>query len=238
MNMIKTISALAMALCVSIAAWAEPKDYCIEVGNFYELNVLNNLNVDYRFSTDSAGLAVFTAEPDVAHVLMFSNNKKGHLFVQVADENIPFDQLPRVTVYSSELTQVYNGSRGLISILSLRPATKFTARTSENGGIKIIGLEAEEVQLNISTGKGTITVSGTCEKLNCKNVGTGTIEARELEAHNINCTIVGTGHIYCNSTGGELNLKGTGSGKVHYLGTPSKIKVRKLGSIKAIPITD
>ena len=237
MNIFKTIIAI-IALSITTTAQAQEKEYKVEVGNFYELNVNDNLSVDYRFSTDSAGYAVFTAQTDIAHSIVFSNSSKGKLTLQLNEVNLPANQLPIITLYSSELLQVNNKGKGSVNILQLRPVSKFTAKTFDNGTITVNGLDAEETSLNILTGKGTIKVSGTCQKLDCKNVGTGVIEARNLEAQEINCSIVGTGHIYCNSTGGPLVIKGTGSGKVHYKGTPSSIKLRKLGSIKALPITD
>ena len=48
---------------------------------------------------------------------------------------------------------------------------------------------------------------------------------------------MGTGNIGCNVYGGgELKVSGSGTGKVYYKGKPSNVKVRKLGTIKAIPI--
>lgn len=238
MNRLNTTLAIIAALCITTATQAQEKEYKIEVGNFCELSVTDNLSVEYRFSTDSAGYAVFTTQPDIAHAIVCTNNAKSKLSLQLSDKGITADKLPVITLYSTELLQVTNEGKGAVNILQLRPVSKFTAKTYNNGSITVNGLDAEEANLNILTGKGTIKVSGACQKLDCKNVGTGVIEARNLEADEINCSIVGTGHIYCNSTGGPLVIKGTGSGKVHYKGTPSSIKLRKLGSIKALPITD
>ena len=47
---------------------------------------------------------------------------------------------------------------------------------------------------------------------------------------------MGTGTIGCNVQGGELKVSGSGTGKVYYKGNPSKVTVRKLGTIKAIPM--
>ena len=238
MNRLNTTLAIIAALCITSVAQAQEKEYKIEVGNFCELSVTDNLSVEYLFSTDSAGYAVFTANPDLAHAIVLSNSTKGKLTLRLSDDNLKNSKLPVITLYSTELLQVTNEGKGDVNIRQLRPVSKFTAKTFDNGSITVNGLDAEEASLNILTGKGNITVNGTCEKLECKNVGKGVIEARNLEAHSINCSIVGTGHIYCNSTGGPLVLKGTGSGKVHYKGTPSSIKLRQLGSLKALPITD
>ena len=47
---------------------------------------------------------------------------------------------------------------------------------------------------------------------------------------------MGTGSMGCHVNGGELKVSGSGTGKVYYKGTPSKVTVRKLGTIKAIPM--
>jgi hypothetical protein len=47
---------------------------------------------------------------------------------------------------------------------------------------------------------------------------------------------MGTGTIGCWVDGGELKVSGSGTGKVYYKGTPTKVTVRKLGTIKAIPM--
>ena len=47
---------------------------------------------------------------------------------------------------------------------------------------------------------------------------------------------MGTGTIGCKVNGGDLKVSGSGTGKVYYKGSPSKVTVRKLGTIKAIPM--
>ena len=50
--------------------------------------------------------------------------------------------------------------------------------------------------------------------------------------------LVGTGSIRCNVNDGPLSIKGSGTGKIYYRGTPTEIKSFQLGTIKAVPIKD
>ena len=47
---------------------------------------------------------------------------------------------------------------------------------------------------------------------------------------------MGTGRIGCHVNGGDLKVSGSGTGKVYYKGKPNNVTVRKLGTIKAIPM--
>ena len=62
---------------------SEPADYKLEVQDFTELKVTDNINVDYHCSADSAGWAFFTCPPEMATMLLFSNDKSC-LHIQVA----------------------------------------------------------------------------------------------------------------------------------------------------------
>ena len=67
-------------------------------------------------------------------------------------------------------------------------------------------------------------------------LGTGVIDAKQVIAHDVRCKLTGTGTARCHVDGGELRVKGIGTGKVLYRGTPSQVKVKKMGSVKAVPI--
>lgn len=209
----------------------------VNVGDFTSLKVNNNINVIYRANAEKAGTAEFYAAAGWTSKFIFGNDKKGQLSIQLADYTITTG-VPTVTVYSTTLQEVINQSDSTVTIDSIPPMPIFKAKTNNNGTITIHGLNTTTTELKEATGKGHIYADGVTENLECKLVGTGQIQALDLEAHTISCGISGSGHIYCHSSGGELKIKGIGSGKVHYKGSPSKIKLRKLGSVKAIPYTD
>ncbi len=66
-------------------------------------------------------------------------------------------------------------------------------------------------------------------------MGTGSIQADEMQADDVNCTLLGTGYIGCEPVK-SLNVKGV-NGKVYYRGTPAKIKNHSLG-VKLIPLDE
>ena len=104
------------------------------------------------------------------------------------------------------------------------------------GKIIARGLRASQLEMHILSGKGKIIASGKCDDLSLRLVGTGEIQADQVTATNVSCRIMGTGSIGCHVDGGQLKVNGSGTGKVYYKGTPSKVTVRKLGTIKAIPM--
>ena len=211
---------LAMCLALLVPATALAQRHQVQVGDFTHLTVIDDINVVYRCMPDSAGMAVVDCPQRVADNLIFSLNKKGRLSIQVTtDMALQCDaQLPTITVYSKQLDEAENAGDSTLTVY--QPATtdgNFKARLSDNGKIIVHGLKAVEACLDILTGRGTIV-------------------ADQVTATNVDCHIVGTGTINCNVNGGKLYVRGSGTGKVYYKGEPGKVTVRKLGTIKAIPM--
>lgn len=230
------IALCAMALIATSAGAQEQNKIELNVGDFTTLHVNNSINVVYRASEEKAGTAVFHAPNSMANIFIFNNDSKGKLSIQLTDYNFN-KNVPTITVYSSSLQEVVNQSDSTVTIDTIPQMPVFKAKTSNNGTIIIHGLNTLTTVLKEATGNGKIYADGTTEKLECKLVGTGLICALRLQAHDISCTMGGSGHIYCQSEGGYLKVKGFGSGKVHYTGTPSEVKVKKLGTLKALPYT-
>lgn len=231
-----TIILAALLMAATGASAQHIKHYVLNVGDFTQLQLVDKLEVDYASRADSAGYVTFDCDSRVSDNVLLKNNQKGKLtialIVDAAEQGIA---LPRLHVYSNVLREVVNDGNGTITVTHLAATPVFKAKVTNNGSITVPGLNTATLELTLDTGKGRITATGQTAKLQVKCVGTGCINALGVEARDIFARILGTGHIYCTSTGGELNLKGTGSGRLFYQGTPSKIKVHKLGSIKALP---
>ena len=232
----KRLAIMACLMLSFVALRAQVKTHTqVNVGDFTALNVGNSINVIYCANKEKAGVAEFDAPADKTNLFIFKNNE-GKLSVQLYDYSMTTD-IPTIRLYSSMLQEVVNQSDSTIIIERNESLPAFTAKTYNNGTIKIYGLNSTTTTLNETTGKGFIYVEGSTTTLKCHIVGTGSINALNLNASDISCALRGTGHVYCHSAGGKLNLKGIGSGKVYYTGTPSKISVKKLGSLKAVPYT-
>ncbi len=200
-------------------------DYKLNVQDFVELVVDNDLNVDYTCSADSAGWAVFTCSPAKASLIMFNNNKSC-LRIQVDSESKDIDNMPLIKVYSSALTKVVNSGDSLVRVINPAPVTQFKAHLIGNGHLDISGLKTSNLDAGVTTGKGLITVKGRSQKAKLHNVGTGMIDATGLASNQLKCIVMG-GFIECNA-GDNLTISGAG-GKVVYHGTPSKLSNRSLG---------
>ncbi|MEG0559204.1 MAG: DUF2807 domain-containing protein [Muribaculaceae bacterium] len=231
----KALFSLLIAIC-SLGAFAQANSkYEVKVGNFKDLKISDHINVVYNCNPDSSGMARFETTPALADQITFSNNDKGKLTIQLATELTPQMQLPTIYVYSDFLQSVDNTSDSTVRVLSIAPAPNIKLTLSDNGKIIARNLNATTVEARIITGKGIIIVDGKCTTATLKNMGTGEIQADKLVSTNANCQIIGTGSIGCNASN-KITIKGTGTGKVYYVGDPKEIKTFQLGSIKAIPL--
>ena len=223
------------AATLLMAAENDLKRYEVNVGDFSELKVLEGLNVDYKCSEDSNGFVVFNAAPDIASVIMLNNNKSC-LELQISTDGIDYDNLPRITVYSRFLNKVEHDGDSLVRVLSVAPAASFRATLIGNGGLALHGISTNNFVGAIKTGNGVIAVDGKSTKAHLSIVGTGSIQADDLSANEIKCSLSGTGIIECNPAS-KLTVVatfGVSSGKVYYRGKPD-IKDRAPG-VKILPI--
>lgn len=205
--------------------------------DFSRLAVVDGINVEYRCNADSAGYVLVDCAEDVSRKILLSFNKKNQLRVQLDPDLIGSLGLPTVVVYSSTLHEAILSSDSTLHITGL-PAglQEFKATLSNNGRLQVDGLDVDILALRILTGAGTISASGRCQRLNMRLLGSGSILAGQVQSREAYCRIMGTGTIECRVDGGELNVKGSGTGKVLYHGTPAAVKVKKLGTIRAIPV--
>lgn len=235
------LSLIALVSIFGVKALAgEMSRYEVNVGDFTTLRIVNDIDVDYVCNPDSAGKVVFYTTPEKASVFMFDNNNKGKLSVQLTtDEALAPKNLPVLRIYSQFLQEAKNDGDSTLRIVKLATAPKVKFSLSGNGRIEAYDINGTTVEAAIFTGKGTIEVSGKCSEANLRCTGAGTVIADRLVAtKKVGCMLVGTGAIKCNVVNGPISIKGTGTGKVYYRGTPTEIKSMQLGKIKAIPIKD
>lgn len=234
----KIVFAILAMLIFSSAAEAKKK-YAVKVGDFTTLRVEDNVRVYYHCNADSAGQAVVYANDAQVNSVMFTSNKKGKLTIQADTDAILSNKVPTVHVYSSFLQMVENDSDSTLTLVSLSSVPELKLKLTANGKIATCPVKVQKLTAQILTGRGIIEVKGKCDEASLKNVGSGAIHAQKLEVkEKINCQIVGTGIINCNPGSNPLEIKGSGSGKVYYKGHPSKINIKQIGSIKALPLEE
>ncbi len=232
MKKIFMVALAAVAVCLS--AKAEVNKYTLSVGEFTKLKVYDNIDLTYKCLPDSAGLVSFVADDRFAEAFLFTC-KNGTLKVQAHTEfNVIRDELPAVTVYSSFLSTVENNSEGDVEVLNVAPCPDFQVKQVGNGTIRAFNLEATNVKAKIATGKGLITISGTATQADYDMLGTGVIQADELETNVVKCKVFGTGSIACYPIS-ELNVKGLASTTIYYKGSPATIKKTGFAKIEKMP---
>lgn len=217
---------------INVCARAEDARYTMNVANFNALTVVDGIGVDYHCNADSAGWVVFTADPDLASKISFTNNKE-HLRIQTLADEQPLAGLPRVHVYSASLRYVENSGDSTVRVYSPVPVQKFTAKQIGNGTLEVHGLSAEKLDGDAAAGNGRLTLDGKADKVKLRNVGTGLIDAATLATDNMSCFILGPGIIHVHAPG-ELKITGAGSGKVINHASAKKTSNRSIG-IKVEP---
>lgn len=223
---------LTFVLGIALFAQARTETFRLNVGQFDRLSVYDNVHVIYHAHPDSTGYVVYTANEDLADIFIFSN-VKGNLKIQVDTKYVSIPDLPVLHVYSDFLTQVENSSKYSVKVLSNASVPRFKVRLIGNGEIVADNIKATEVEADFVTGNGVIAISGNCERAVYKMVGAGTIQADEMKATDVNCKIMGGGSIGCWADN-KLDVRGIGSTKIYYKGSP---QIKKVGGGKLFPLT-
>lgn len=228
-------TSLFICLMVAFAALnavAQESRYVMKFDDFNELKIFDGVNVDYVCDPSRAGEVEFYAPKDLVSVFIFESSKT-KLSIKLASSDTPLINLPKLTAYSSYLTNVTNDGDSLVRVLSVARGPKFSCRVTGNGRLSVRDVQANEVNATVLAGKGVISIYGECKVANLKVAGAGEIQADELKATDVSCASAGVGSIHCYPVG-MLSVGGL-SGKIYYRGTP-EIKKRFLSNVKLLPI--
>ena len=219
---------MTLALFTSLNAVAQVENFDINVGDFTQLVVDNNIDVVYKPSTTLAGHVQFKATKKVANNLIFNHTaKKKKLTIQVAEDMMGKDQTPLLTVYSSTLEFVENNADSTVTVIVPKGVKEFTAVSSRNGDTKLEQVDVEKLTVRIKTGWGDIYASGKCDQLVVRGLGTGDLNVQELKARTADVRYTGRGVVRCDVTN-ELKLKGAGGANVLCKKLPAKVSKAKL----------
>lgn len=212
----------------SCLASEEEFDYELNLGTFSKLKVINSVNVVYTASTDSAGTGVFRAPKRLADLFIVSNNG-GTLRVEMLPQTEPEKNLPTLYLYSEFLAEAENDADSTLTVRSVAPCPQFKAVQMGNGRVIIDNLKCTDLDAQLLTGNGAIILAGQCTNAKYRMVGTGIIQADDMTADYVKCSILGGGTIGCWPRF-ELKVKGIGSTKIYYKGNP-EIKKRGGGKL-------
>lgn len=226
---------IAMLVTAVLPAMAEKNFYELRVGEFHTLQVLDNVNVEWRCCRDSLGFVRFYGEERFADAFILTNNGKGTLKVQVSTDDVNHPDLPTLYIYSSFLTEVKSTSGLKVVARDMPASAKIKFILVGNGTIDAAGVESTRVEASVATGNGVISIQGQCGTASFTMVGTGQIRADELRSDDVNCTIMGTGAIFTWPLH-TLKAKGIGSTKIYYRGEPAEMTKR--GGGKFIPLSE
>lgn len=202
--------------------------YTMEIGQFEKMKINGNLQVIYKNLPDSTGFARYEAPAGSKDLFEITVKDNGSLKASPGDDQWSNDNLPVLYLYSNFLTSVESFSDKEVSLLNLAPCASLNITLVGNGTLSVDGIQCNNVSASLSTGNGSIYLSGTAVNANYKMVGTGLISADQLQADNVKCRILGTGSIGCWPID-NLNVVGLGSTKIYYKGSPN---IKKTGGGK------
>lgn len=226
------LTSFTFCLLIALGISAQTKDYSLQIGDFNEITVANSINVIYKQSADSAGLATYSCTPAQASALTFSN-EKSKLKIQLAVEN-PVNPIPTVTVYSLALSKATNWGDSTLTIARSNPGAQFKLKVLNNGYIIANDIHTTKVEAAVVAGNGSIHLTGKAKEAKYTIKSVGSIEAGNLEAAIVKCSMMGTGSIDCEATE-SLTVRGLGPGTIYYRGKPAKIKNQGLG-VKVVAV--
>lgn len=224
-----------LSLILSIIPFVAVADiYTIEIGQFEKLKINGNFSVIYKNLPDSTGFARYSAPAGTDDLYLFTSKSDGSIKVEPRDDKWGNNDLPVLCLYSDFLSNLESYSDKGVEVASMAPCASFNVNQVGNGSISIDNLKCNNITAAITTGNGSIYLSGVCINANFRMVGAGLISADQLRADNIKCRILGTGSIGCWPID-NLNVTGLGSTKIYYKGKPN---IKKTGGGKLFELPD
>ncbi len=130
---------------------------------------------------------------------------------------VPFESIYAVTLTGS----------GNISNRDEIREKDFDITVTGSGNVNL-SLVSQNLEGSI-TGSGDVILRGNTENFKVKVTGSGDFLAYDLQANNIDASVLGSGDIEI-SPGNELNAKIAGSGDIKYRGNPGKQNFKTTGS--------
>lgn len=216
------IAALVIAAIPSAA-----ETYELFAGPFDKADIRGDFNIVYRNVPDSIGYVAYDSDIDYSPALDVTV-KKGKLSIYHKNVDQEPGPAPTIRIYSDYLTSIVNEGNGTFDAVVNMSTPTFSAKQVGNGKIILDGINTTTFKANIETGNGSIIARGRCEEANFTLMGTGVIQADALTANEVKCKVLGTGTIGCRPLD-VLDVRGIGTTKVYYYGTPT---VKKVGGAR------
>lgn len=232
MRIIKQLALLL--ICFTAFQTMNAEKHTIDVGQFEKLKINGNISVVYKNLPDSTGLARYDAPADSEDLFKFSTKGDGNLKVEPSDEKWGQTDLPVLYIYSDFLSSIESYSDQSVEVVGIAPCASLSINQVGNGTISVENIKCNNLKAAITTGNGSIYLSGICVNANYRMVGAGLISADRLQADNVKCRILGTGSIGCWPVD-NLNVTGLGTTKIYYKGSPN---VKKTGGGKLFELPE
>lgn len=144
------------------------------------------------------------------------------------EKNVRSHKGINIYITMPKLVKAYISGSGDIETTNHFPrVSEFYSGISGSGDL-MVDIDADEVTTKIS-GSGNIELHGKAEQLTVKISGSGDVNTYNLDAHDVEVAIAGSGDCKV-SAQKSLNVRVSGSGDVYYKGNPEKLRSSVSGS--------
>ena len=133
----RVLISFVVIAAVALMASSQVQLSVTQVGDFNKLSLVDDINVNYRCNPDSAGYILLTCTKELADHVIFTYSSSGRLSIQVDDDLERMRDLPTITVYSKSLDEADNAGDSTLRITGLPPLKSFKVRNIDKG--KLIG---------------------------------------------------------------------------------------------------
>ncbi len=234
MKQLRLLLIFSMAVVFQLSALAQDKD-TRNVGDFDEIQMRLGGKV-YITQGDKYEVILEGDQDDIDDVV--TEVSRGRLVIKNRRERswrFWSNNSTKITAYITvkDLKGVFVSGSGDIIGKNQIKARDFTASISGSGDIEL-DLEADYVNSKIS-GSGNIELEGQTEKAKLSISGSGKYFAEKLVAGDYQISMSGSGRVSINLNG-DLDARISGSGKVYYMGKPTRVNssVSGSGSVRKI----
>lgn len=149
----------------------------------------------------------------------------------LGEDNVSMPERVRVLVKFKSLKEIRNAGSGSTRMEEAYSCDELTLRSLGSGSLSLAKLECNALRAHVS-GSGKVKVkAGKCTDLEVRVSGSGLSDFKNVKAENNTTRVSGSGDVYV-QVEKKLEIKISGSGRVHYKGQPSVVSSKASGSGK------
>lgn len=223
--LILLIASVSFISCESISGNGNVKDENRPLSKINAIKTSGSIDVEIS-NGDDYSITVQNDENLIPYVLTEVNG--GELNIRYKDGYSIMNDHAKVIVTVPSINKITtSGSGDITSSGTIKSDQKLEMNTSGSGDIKA-NINAPSVQVT-GSGSGDIQLSGMTKDFECKMSGSGDVDCGNLKSENAEVRVAGSSNVHVFASV-SLKVNVTGSGDVHYGGSPTSPEIHITGS--------